>query len=603
MALGNAQENDIPIWLVKSGERILGPYTREDVKQRLLEREIVVIDEIITPNKRWRYIRDEPTFALVVEEIRKAHLSSRDDTELGTISKTLDDMDTAYTPTPIRPDPSRGKFVEPNAKIQDAEIVSERTSVVHPSKPQPNQTVRSYGSTSDQRVHDEAARGSRAIWITAVVFLAVAAFLFYRFQSPSKSGSGRTSELLAQAQEARNLGDYRAAITIYDQLRNSRRADDATLVDLAVLKLKVGDESEPPARILDTVSAQDLTGEAAARFYTAKGLVALGENGRVDGAKQNFDIALKADRAFAPASFNRAMAQYLDPKFPFSDKERADKLANEFLRLGDSSRLDPSGKHAAKIMVALVRLKNREASSAKQARDHLERVQRNQVQYWQEASFLRAYGRYLSGQPSQAARDLRITLGADPFVTDEHINEPFLYVELLSWRNLLPLCEEMYNGSSTSSVKRDHTLEVMYYFCRFKAGIEPEQAREELKGIEAKSISDPLVKSVSAFMVMGIAPDQAKAKVSGAEAGVSWDLGRLLRGRLCGRQDGECIYNSFKENLMVPTSLYLKIGAARYLAKQNDSTKKALATDAVEETRKISPNYFPLLEYDAEVGR
>ncbi len=595
---GRVNEKDESIWLVKSGDRVLGPFSKDEIKNRLMDRDIVVIDEITTPNKRWRYIRDEPAFALIVEEIRKAHLNAREDTELGTVSKTFDDhMDRTGN---FEPSTSTGFSRVEN--IRDAEIVEESTAIPHPAKPGAPPQMRSYGSASDQRVQQEASRGGRVIWISAFVILAVATFMFIRLRSaPAPNNvSGTSAELLAAAVKARTLGDYRQVIRIYEQLRTKPKVEPGMLVDLATLRLKVGDSSTPASRILDSIQQKKLSSGVKARFYTATGLNAVIEDNDVAQAKSEFDRALNADRSFAPAAFNRAMMEYIDPNFDFTDLGRANKLGLEFARISELPGLNISGQNAAKIMVALIRLKSREVTFAKDTKEYLDGLQKTLVQYWQEASFLRAYSRYLSGQPAQAARDLRITLGADPFVTDEHVTDPYLYLAPISWQTLRPMCEEMYNEINARAARKDSTVEAMFQFCRFKAGDDQEAAREAIKDLEARSISDPLVRSISAYMVMGLSPDQARAKVSDATDGVSWDLGRIIRGRLCGRDDLPCLHRTFRETAMMPTSVYFYIGAARYFRSIGDPAQNVLAKDTVDSVERRSPHYIPLLEYRAE---
>ena len=58
------------LWLIKAGDRIVGPFEHAEVIKRLLSREIAVIDEISKPMSRWRFVREEPAFLAVVEQIR-----------------------------------------------------------------------------------------------------------------------------------------------------------------------------------------------------------------------------------------------------------------------------------------------------------------------------------------------------------------------------------------------------------------------------------------------------------------------------------------------------------------------------------------------------
>jgi tetratricopeptide (TPR) repeat protein len=599
MITGRDTDKDDPIWLVKSGDRILGPYTKEEIRNLLMSREIVVIDEVTRPLKRWHYIRDEVAFAVIVEEIRKAHLNSREDTELGTVSKTVDDF-SEHTGDFV---PTSASFRQ-STNIREAEVVDE-VSIPQPTKRggSPPDNVRSYGAANDQRVKEEVSRGNRTLWISAFVVLIVALFMFVKIQAPKATKvDGTVSELLAASVKARTLGDFRNTISIYEQIRLKGSVKPPLLLDLAVLRLKVGDSSTPPARILESIQSSKLSASDKAKYLTALGLNSVIEDNDLDEARKNFEKALDVDPNFAAAAFNRAMIDFIDPKTNFTDPGKANKLAGDFARVSEMDSLDISGKNAAKIIVAIVRLKNRETSLAKQTKEYLDTLQKNIVQYWQEASFLRAYARYLSGQASQASRDLRITLGADPFVTDEHVVDPYLYLAPLGWHALKPMCEEMFNESTARTGKKDVTFEAMFQFCRFKAGDDQEAAREAIKDLEARSISDPLVRSISAFMLMGISPDQAKAKVSDATEGVSWDLGRIIRGRLCGHDDLACLYRTFRETAMMPTSVYFYVGAARYFRSQGDPAQKALAKDTIESVEKKSPNYIPLLEYEAQEG-
>lgn len=47
-----------PVWLVRSGGEILGPFSRIELGPQLQSRSISVLDEIRTPSKRWALIRD-----------------------------------------------------------------------------------------------------------------------------------------------------------------------------------------------------------------------------------------------------------------------------------------------------------------------------------------------------------------------------------------------------------------------------------------------------------------------------------------------------------------------------------------------------------------
>lgn len=58
-------------WLIKSENRIMGPFGFDEVLDLLRKRQISIIDEVRDPETRWLYVRENPEFKNVVEEIRQ----------------------------------------------------------------------------------------------------------------------------------------------------------------------------------------------------------------------------------------------------------------------------------------------------------------------------------------------------------------------------------------------------------------------------------------------------------------------------------------------------------------------------------------------------
>ncbi len=112
------------LWLVKSGGRILGPFSREEVVAKLKSKELVLLDEVAQPLRRWRYVRDEMEFARVVESLRMGAYAGREDTQpssMITLSRTdrvASDSDEFSQTDRIEADPS-GKDAELTDRIGD----------------------------------------------------------------------------------------------------------------------------------------------------------------------------------------------------------------------------------------------------------------------------------------------------------------------------------------------------------------------------------------------------------------------------------------------------------------------------------------------------
>ncbi len=620
MIVQQGADKDESYWLVKSGDRILGPFKREEIKKKLYEKEIVVIDEVTTPMRRWRYIRDEPAFAVVVEEIRKTNLGSREDTELGTFTSTTQTVEVAEdTTTPI------GGLGAPSS-IQDAEIVEEKRAPNSARIAPPQAPGRSYGYGQDRRVRQDLKRSARMMWIVTIVVLLGAGFMFVRLQADHEQHDTGANlfKLVNEATVARKLGDFRRATEIYKRLADAGYLDPDMMIDMAALLLKTGDYSVSPARVLDTVQKASLVSsrpETRAKLETVRGLMYLVDAGRENAksqykkARDSFDEALKHEPGYPYAAFNRAMSVYLDPDFDVLDKEGVQELAAAFEGLASSSRAEPSVRSSAALMAALTLLKPRNPFYAARVGRALDAYKQSNAHYWQEASFLRIYALYLENNIAKAQTDLRLMLSVDPFVTGEHFVEPLLYVAPLKWASLLPICEELYRGINVPSGPSNRVWpepEAMLQFCRFQAGHRPETARENLAELERKNPLDARIRSLAAYTMMSLNPEQAKAKVADATDDQEWDLGRVLRGRLCPRGDYKCINGELpKVTTVTPPPLYFRVGAARYHLALHAEALKAGESGKAEEymrrarenldiVQRISPHYLPLLGVTAE---
>ena len=55
-------------WLVKSDNKIVGPYSFDQIEDFLFKRQISLIDEVRDMNTRWLYIREVPEFKEMVSQ-------------------------------------------------------------------------------------------------------------------------------------------------------------------------------------------------------------------------------------------------------------------------------------------------------------------------------------------------------------------------------------------------------------------------------------------------------------------------------------------------------------------------------------------------------
>lgn len=87
------EKNNGSKWLIKSEGEVLGPFSYDQVIDQLKKKKISLIDEIRDPETRWLYIRENPMFKSVIEEIQNIQDNHFEDTKASqTISKTIEDQ-------------------------------------------------------------------------------------------------------------------------------------------------------------------------------------------------------------------------------------------------------------------------------------------------------------------------------------------------------------------------------------------------------------------------------------------------------------------------------------------------------------------------------
>ncbi len=751
----NIPEKDETIWLVKSGDRILGPYSGEEIKNKLHEKELVVIDEVVMPMRRWRYIRDEPAFALVVEEVRKSHLSMREDTATGnagtqtgtntgttdiaeeSMAHHSDDHTATLTPTPtstptpehsressdsntainkgldfssvdiakannphatnanrnessrasesgsrnqsqsqnqnrnqgqsspnfhLVPDPNAppprsssndvdarsqrqgsvqgqqaasGGAATSSSSVQDAVVISETTNETS----SPRVAVKSYGYGDDHRVRQDLSRISSFVWTLTIMILIGVGGIFWRIQSQKTSQSGVTNvnALVNQAREAWSLGDFQGALTLFKKVSEFGYQETSQMIDWAILQIRFGDYVATPIVLLETAPFNRLNPvdqESRLKLTTLQGLAYLIEATKnfdikkFDRARAFFKAALETDPRFIPALFNKSVTDYFDPGFEL--KAKRTELVKAFEHIAEiAAGRDPTVENASRMMVALVSMKdNGDKYMARDMVTYLDNHRGNLIQFWQEATLLRAAAFARAEDLSSAEVQMRFMLRADPYVTDEHFVDPLLFTAPLEWHALQGYCEDAVNaiakGGGRQAVHKqpDPVIYAAQFYCQYKAGERREEARANLRNLEKQYPLDPLFRGLAAYVVMPFTEDDARARVSTIKNETSmdsigeiedWGLLKALRGRLCKAGDNDCLIESAEAAYSLsPKGAYLFVAAARGAwAKANEKDKAGSSGEAetlrdfartkMVDLEKTAPHYVPFLKLRAEM--
>ncbi|MCC7403909.1 MAG: hypothetical protein IT288_05870 [Bdellovibrionales bacterium] len=477
-------------WLVKSGGRIMGPYSKGQLEQLLKTREFVVLDEISQPFRRWHCIKDVPTFAKIVEELRVQNLKFGGD---DTVSTT---MDATGTITVTDPNDDFG-FDETTDNIGNfqksmGEIVYDDVSDGYDVKTEHTAPggVKSFGYQNDTLIAKQAQATARLAWlVTGAILFGVVAFIIYnRFVSQPMAKKGSATEVKNQAMEALEAGDYAVALDRFQKANRLNPSDKDLFTYLGTLQVQIGKQTVEGRRKLQEVVA---TGKGV---FPMRAMTAIGIADLIDGesrtADEHFKKALAQDTYYAPAKINLGASAL---------QRKESQVAREWL----SSVVEQGTEDgAAHLMLAEANInlyqEEQQKTFLEQGQKQLTKLMQTSRDYYQEAALMLAYMDFVAGDLEGVMRKVELVLDVDPQMTDDHRHDLFVYRGRIGWDVLSKLCVKMALG-----IEQTARVKALRGYCQFKAGSEIE-ALKWVDDAAAQGTKDPLVQAVYAFVLDGV---------------------------------------------------------------------------------------------------
>ena len=221
-------------WIIKSENRILGPYSFDQIIDLLQKKQISIIDEIRDPETRWLYVRENKDFKNVVEEIRKEIDARQESTKTyqssaGT-STTTTTTTTATTTTnetsnlafeellqKTRTDVNVSEDTNSNYQTKDIEVV--RETIIPRTEPSPIIKIvnaKMYGVQTDAAVQSQITSYSTKlrIMLAALIILvgsSYAGYVYFKKQNVIK----KEEAMVAQVRQLRYSNLFQKATEAY----------------------------------------------------------------------------------------------------------------------------------------------------------------------------------------------------------------------------------------------------------------------------------------------------------------------------------------------------------------------------------------------------
>ena len=578
-------------WLAKVNGRILGPHTKTEIFDLLKTKELVVLNEVMPPFRRWQYIRDLEEFADIVEELRVLEFGSNEDHTM-TVSQTAsvtEKLDGSFNEE-LTQDVPIGTPKE--IVIDDIQETPTGSSNVRPSN------VRSQFQAEFQSVEvdRESDRITRSIWIGAIcVVLAVTGYVFFKRLEPvKKEKTYSAQEYTKMALSHYYAGDYKEALPLLHKARALEPDDEK--VNSLIAPLMVFLEPERKAELEGILeSLRESEKISRERALTLEGLLDIKEK-NYRSAKRYFNDALGKNPFFWQAFANLGVISFLE-----GDYLSAKNHFESALSVDVPSRTSRGEVYLMRAASEIYLWKeNNSKKYLKNAKTGLESYIAEYSDYKQEAYLLKSFVDYALNDKSQAKKSIDEMVNTDPMLTQEHAKDPMVDRSPISWKQLLPWCEALASGMGASG-----PVSAMYSLCLVHNGENDIDAKVEISKAMSQAPTDPLVNSVFAYVTWALGED-SKAEMLATKA---IDLNRtrmktlphVVKARICEKANNhECAIEHWQAvKVLEPTSVSAYGGLAfNYL-----KTKRfSLFESAFTEGSKYSRYYKPLLRSEVMAG-
>ncbi len=574
-------------WLVKANGRIIGPYADKQVSDLVRERVLVPLDEVSRPCGRWVYLRDEPTFAKVVEEARIRGLRSSDDSttrnsddqQTVTSSPQIDDETQEITQLPLNP----------VGAVQDVSFRS-----VDDLKSERMASNAAFTFDADKVAKDQAAKGAKWVWAftTLVVLFAFGFVMFQRFVAAPIQNRSIYSASTAQAIQALASGRYGDALDLFNRDYALDPGDLSIYLDLGILKIQIANQTVEGRQLLSKL----LKAPNADQKHVLTGIgIAYLKDGDTQSAEDNFRKALDADPLFQPAVINTgATAIYA------GDWAKA----NDQLQLAIKGSPHDGAEYVmlAETLAHLYQTKdaNGDVTSLRTAVTTLQDFANQSLDYALEARVAAVYLQALIGDKVAVAASIDQILDSDLDLTENSKHNLFVDRDRVNWQRLATWCSAVVHSLNPAP-----HASAFVAMCLAKAGAFADADRE-MEDALAQAPKDPLVQAIDAYVLTSANMDiRAKvaleASVQNDEHGL-WSQPRRLMARYCHKiGDMACERSNWQATLVKSGH---EIAALAGLAKLDleqdrfDEAKKYLASGFA-----LSDRYVPLYEIQDDLNR
>lgn len=534
-------------WLIKSANRVMGPFKYNEVVTGLHLKHFTVMDEISIPFGRWILIRDEQALQSAVKDVRnRADANENTHTLTQTMTSSLsvpEFMSGVDAPPPIP-----GEF---NPRLlKDPKILAQ--------------------------IQKRSVNFLIGL-ILSVVCVSIGVY-FYLGKKKIKDAS---QEGLAQALQLKEQGFYEKSFALLAKLKSGDKENSQIDLELAIFQIVLQNQNNSGRKSIEKILNQLDSKENIAVAHTAIALSYINEND-FKSASDAINRALTLNATLVPALLNKAIIDFKNgnPDIAEKDFEPILNQANNGVVVLASTlaslEVSRRGLMPKRIFPVLIQVID----------DYL----KSNFEYQQECYVVKAYIYNILNKPQQRQEAVLQLLNSDLESGQGHRYDLLADRSILNWKNLLPYCQ-----TSIEADPNDFYNRSLLAYCLSKAGND-EEAKKIILEAEAEAPRHPYVAAIKAYIMRTLGLDsESRASLAIAMGQKEILSAWLLKSKYCELDHkDECMQDSLNKLMEIsPRSLPAYVSLARM---ENRRGNKRGAQDWIARGQSLSQSYIPLWE-------
>lgn len=561
-------------WLVKSAGDVRGPYSYDEIVERIQTKEIILVDEIAKSFGRWKYVRDEGVFEKVILE-----LQNRDELKG---DKTFTNSDTDAITQDIADHVvnfSRADAIE--NQIQDHFQKSEQKKESQKKQYQESEIkpVSSYVYEKDSSLSKDKKR--IRIWSLLGVALVVISFSGF-FYLRGTHTSGNYDEQKKIAIRYFELAQFDLSKKSFEKLLSQNPTDDEVKYLNAYSNLYLGDTLFAEKQLKEL---QEKNSRYQHQVFNLLGVIQL-KNYNLSEAKDFFDNALKLSPQYVPAFYNKGIVDFLENRFLEAHQNFSQAMVHGGLDgvilLMNVELLVNNGA----LIMSEQEVKQRAQELAGLIRKHIQSFEI----YEQELLIgLAALYAFLD-QKENVLNILDQAIQVEPELTQQHVFDISFYRDVMTWNRIHGWVRYLKDFFPS-----DKNLLTLHGYSMFK-GAEKIEGKSYIEGRLEPNFTHPIDHVMNAYILWSLGRDSESEVALMSIPDNKWNtIAYNLKAKICFKKlDYQCSKQYYEKSLTQRKgNIVSLVGLSNVFSQLSNPV---YARDALNEAYKISPYFKPTLD-------